>query len=529
VTEDLSASENTARETAHRETLLVVDDDVRVVELLQITLGGRGYEVQTAFDGEAALRQLLAHPPDLVVLDVRLPKKGGLDVLQAVRKDPSVCDVPVILISANAATEARLQGLRLGADDYVTKPFSPRELILRIRRILDRSRDCNLLRLRNQVLEAEVRKSRDTLLQMQQEMNESLSRVGSLVTRVLELHEPTTLDELVERFVVTAVSRLQFRRLALLLTGERGCAVEVSRGIPESARRGLRFPADGPLLHLVRTLGRPIPLREIEDYPELHEELGRLSAAGLSLVVPACSDGEFRGLLALGDRMDSRPLLRHESKVLEILGLSIATAIRNSQSFSDSQETFFETTAHLVRQLEDRYVYMRGHSDRVCRIALEMGRRLGQTQTELTTLRWAALFHDLGEIDRYGELMQPSHELTDQARRHLRMESAERGEQMLGERGQGRVRDILRHAAEQWDGTGFPDRLRGLEIPIGARIVALADAWDALIHDRPHRPAYSSADAAQVIEDRAGKQFDPDLVPVLFEAVQSLNLSLASA
>lgn len=529
MTEDISASESTVRGTTRRETLLVVDDDVRVVELLQITLGGRGYDVKTAFDGEAALELLLTHPPDLVVLDVRLPKRGGLDVLQAIRKDPNVCDVPVILISANAATEARLQGLRLGADDYVTKPFSPRELILRIRRILDRSRDRTLLRLRNQVLEAEVRKSRDTLLQMQQEMTESLNRVGSLVTKVLELHEPTTLDELVERFVVTAVGRLEFRRLALLLAGERGCELEVSRGIPESARRGLRFARDGALLHFVRTLGRPIPLRELESFPDVHEEIGRLAAAGLSMVVPAFSEGEFRGMLALGDRSDSRPLLRHESKVLEILGHSIATAIRNSQSFSESQETFFETTSHLIRQLEGRYSYMRGHSDRVCRIVLEMGRRLGQTQTELTTLRWAALFHDLGEVDRYGELMQPAHELSDQARRHLRLESAERSEQMLGERGHSRVRDILRHSSERWDGTGTPDRLRGLEIPIGSRIVALADAWDALIHDRPHRKAYTATDAVVVIESNAGKQFDPELVPVLFEAAQSLSPSLASA
>ncbi|MCA9727016.1 MAG: response regulator, partial [Candidatus Eisenbacteria bacterium] len=131
MTEEFSASENTARETTHRETLLVVDDDVRVVELLQITLGGRGYDVQTAYDGETALKLLKAQTPDLVVLDVRLPKKGGLDVLQALRKDATLADVPVILISANAATEARLQGLRLGADDYVTKPFSPRALILR--------------------------------------------------------------------------------------------------------------------------------------------------------------------------------------------------------------------------------------------------------------------------------------------------------------------------------------------------------------------------------------------------------------
>jgi response regulator RpfG family c-di-GMP phosphodiesterase len=528
VTEDISASESVTRGTARRESLLVVDDDVRVVELLQITLGGRGYEVQTAFDGEAGLEQIRAHPPDLVVLDVRLPKRGGLDVLQAIRKDPQLSDLPVILISANAATEARLQGLRLGADDYVTKPFSPRELILRIRRILDRSRDRTLLRLRNQVLEAEVRKSRDTLLQMQQEMTESLNRVGSLVTKVLELHEPTTLDELVERFVVSAVGRLEFRRMALLLAGERGCELEVSRGIPESARRGLRFARDGALLHLVRTLGRPVPLRELESFPDVHEELGRLAAAGLSLIVPT-SDGEFRGMLALGDRSDSRPLLRHESKVLEILGTSIATAIRNSRSFLESQETFFDTTSHLIRQIEGRFSYMRGHSDRVCRIALEMGRRLGQTQTELTTLRWASLFHDLGEVDRYGELMQPSHELSDQARRHLRLESAERSEQMLGERGHTRVRDILRHAAERWDGTGTPDRLRGLEIPIGSRIVALADAWDALVHDRPHRKAYSAADAALMIESNAGKQFDPELVPVLLEAVQSLSPSLASS
>jgi response regulator RpfG family c-di-GMP phosphodiesterase len=528
VTEDISASENIAPDKARRETLLVVDDDVRVVELLQITLGGRGYDVQTAFDGETALEQLLAHPPDLVVLDVRLPKRGGLDVLQEVRKDPRISDLPVILISANAATEARLQGLRFGADDYVTKPFSPRELILRVRRILDRSRDCTLLRLRNQVLEAEVRKSRDTLLQMQNEMAESLNRVGNLVTKVLELHEPTTLDELVERFVVAAVGRLEFRRLALLLAADRGCELEVSRGVPESARRGLRFARDSALLHLVRTLGRPIPLRELESFPDVHEEVGRLAAAGLSLIVPATSDGEFRGMLALGDRSGSRPLLRHESKVLEILGHSIATAIRNSQSFTESQETFFETTSHLIRQLESRYSYMRGHSDRVCRIALEMGRRLGQTQTELTTLRWAALFHDLGEVDRYGELMQPAHELSDQARRHLRLESAERSEQMLGERGHSRVRDILRHSSERWDGTGIPDRLRGLEIPIGSRIVALADAWDALVHDRPHRQAYSESDAILVIQSNSGKQFDPDLIPVLLEAVHSLSPSLAS-
>ena len=75
--------------------------------------------------------------------------------------------------------------------------------------------------------------------------------------------------------------------------------------------------------------------------------------------------------------------------------------------------------------------------------------------------------------------------------------------------------EIVRHHQEYWDGSGFPGGQRGLEIPLGARIVALANAWDALLHDRPHRPAYSREEALRIVQERAGRQFDPELVPVL--------------
>jgi HD-GYP domain-containing protein (c-di-GMP phosphodiesterase class II) len=280
---------------------------------------------------------------------------------------------------------------------------------------------------------------------------------------------------------------------------------------------------------LVRKLGRPLLLRELEDFPEVHPEVGRLAAAGLSLLVPASSGSEFCGLLALGDRIETKPVSRHEATVLEILGHSIATAIRNSEAFFDTQNTFFATVAELVVSLEKRYPYMSGHSQRVCEIALEMGRHLGHTETQLEALRWGALFHDLGELERYEELMQPGVRLSDDARLQLRIESAARSDRMLGERCQGGVRDILRHSAERWDGTGSPDRLCGVEIPLGARIVALADAWDALTHDRPHRAAHSRATAISMIEGRAGKQFDPDLVPLLLEVVQASDPTFASA
>lgn len=519
-----------APESSSSETLLIVDDDVRVVELLQITLGGRGYDVLTAYDGDAALDSLRVRRPDLVVLDIRLPKKSGFEVLRAIREDPQLADVPVILISANAATESRLQGFKLGADDYLTKPFSPRELILRIRRVLHRTRDRELLRLRNEVLESELRRGRETLLQMQDEMTDRVARIGALMSRVLEMNQAPTLEEVLERFVVSTIDGFEFRRVALLTEGVNGVyEARVWRGVPEIAIRDLRLRRDGSLVRMVQNIARPVRAEELEDYPEAHGELGRLSAAGLTLLVPAYTGTTLRGILGLGDRSSQQPIGRYDSRMLQILGNSIATAIRNAEESSEAQRTFLETTSHLLRNIEDLYPQMRGHSRRVADLSLEMGRRLGQTELELETLRFGALLHDLGELDRYGELMERGRVLTDEERRQLRQESAARGQTLLGGGKFGRVGDILRHHQEHWDGSGFPDRLRGLEIPLTARIVALANAWDALLHERPHRPAYSEEDARKVIEARAGEQFDPELVPVLFEVVRVLRAHEESA
>lgn len=119
--------------------ILVVDDDRRVVELLDLALSAHGFQVLTANDGEEALRQALDERPDLVVLDVRLPRKGGLDVCEAIRRDPEDGGVPIILVSASAETETRIQGFARGADDYMGKPFRIEELLARLRALIRRA------------------------------------------------------------------------------------------------------------------------------------------------------------------------------------------------------------------------------------------------------------------------------------------------------------------------------------------------------------------------------------------------------
>jgi DNA-binding response OmpR family regulator len=113
--------------------ILVVDDDAKIVELVRAYLERDGHRVTTAHDGRSALAAMALEPPALVVLDVMLPEVDGLTVLRAIRRRDST---PVLVLSARGTTRDRIEGLEEGADDYVPKPFSPAELVLRVRRLL---------------------------------------------------------------------------------------------------------------------------------------------------------------------------------------------------------------------------------------------------------------------------------------------------------------------------------------------------------------------------------------------------------
>ncbi|MCS1407505.1 MAG: Alkaline phosphatase synthesis transcriptional regulatory protein PhoP [Verrucomicrobia subdivision 3 bacterium] len=118
--------------------ILVVDDEPDAVELVDYNLKSAGFDVITAEDGESALEKARKCAPDLIVLDVMLPEVDGLEVCKILRRDPATSGLPIIMLTAKAGEIDRVLGLELGADDYVTKPFSPRELVLRVKNLLTR-------------------------------------------------------------------------------------------------------------------------------------------------------------------------------------------------------------------------------------------------------------------------------------------------------------------------------------------------------------------------------------------------------
>jgi two-component system phosphate regulon response regulator PhoB len=119
--------------------ILVVDDEPEAVELIAFNLRQAGFSVTTAADGAEALQKARAQLPDLIVLDVMLPEMDGFEVCKLLRREPATARIPIVMLTAKAAEVDRVLGLELGADDYVVKPFSPRELLLRVRKLLARA------------------------------------------------------------------------------------------------------------------------------------------------------------------------------------------------------------------------------------------------------------------------------------------------------------------------------------------------------------------------------------------------------
>jgi len=122
-----------------KEKILAVDDDPDILKLLQYNLEKEGFSVITAANGQEALRLVRSQPPQAIILDLMLPEVDGLEVCRQIKRDESLSRIPILMLTAKGEEVDRVVGFELGADDYITKPFSPRELVLRVKAILKRS------------------------------------------------------------------------------------------------------------------------------------------------------------------------------------------------------------------------------------------------------------------------------------------------------------------------------------------------------------------------------------------------------
>ncbi|MDD5748396.1 MAG: GAF domain-containing protein [Actinomycetota bacterium] len=238
------------------------------------------------------------------------------------------------------------------------------------------------------------------------------------------------------------------------------------------------------------------------------------------VLVPVCSRDRLLGIIVLYSEEEPDEIEEDELNLVSAIAGQAAVALDNASLYEDLEMSYFSTVKALAKAIEVKDPYTHGHSERVTEYALAIAKRLGVSEWERRNLKYAAALHDIGKIGIARTILNKPGSLSEEEFAHVKTHP-QLGDSIIEPVGfLEEPRNIILHHHERYDGKGYPDGLKGEEIPLGARILAVADSFEAMMSDRPYRKALSIEDAVKEIENNAGGQFDPLVVRAFIEVVR---------
>jgi len=495
--------------------ILLVDDDPKMLEILGVSLGKRGFTVRTASNGNDALAQAADRPPSLVILDLALPDMTGLDVLARLRSsEDSAC--PVLFLSAEPDLNARVSALEGGAHDFLQKPVPLRELHARIDGALQRSTQARASETRVSELSEEVVKERESTAKASREVKRRLLSMRTLLTVSHDLNRVMPSEDLLKAASLTLVAELRVSNLAIFgLDRENAAHFRLLgvRGIPPERFEGMRIDRSAPFVAMLSEDARPQKIARNAN-PRWVRSLPDLRLAVFEYVMPITVKNELKGIILTGPKLAGDEYGEYDLDILNFIANSVGIGMENSHLLSQLQVTYIQTLRSLISIVEAKDPYTKGHTERVASYALALANRLGLPDEDLRRIIFSSLLHDIGKmgvldniINKPGPLTPEEWELM-KAHPVVGAQIVENMEFLPG------VVEIVRHHHESYDGKGYPDGIAGTNIPYGARIVTVADSFDAMTTDRPYRKALTHDEAVKRLIEGAGRQFDADMVKV---------------
>ncbi|MFH1369073.1 MAG: HD domain-containing phosphohydrolase [Elusimicrobiota bacterium] len=256
-------------------------------------------------------------------------------------------------------------------------------------------------------------------------------------------------------------------------------------------------------------------------YPTLVDQMESLKA---ELFIPLFFSEKLIAILTLGDKKSGEYYNSSELRLLKTLANQAAIALSNAMSYDELKKNLLGTIEALSTAIEAKDDYTRGHSERVVKIAVEIAKEMSVSRDEIDILRYAGMLHDIGKIAIDDSILHKPSSLTRDEQRKIK-DHPEIGENIIAPiKFLEDARQIIRNHHERWDGEGYPDRLVTEKIPVLSRILAVADAFDAMTSVRSYRPARCSGEAVEEIMKCAGSQFDPLVIEAFMTAHRKGNI-----
>jgi len=493
-------------------TVMLVDDCPANRCLFDKLLVKDGFVTVHAVNGKEAVEMATTQPPHVIIMDIMMPVMDGLEATRRLRADSRTARVPIIIVSAKTDKDDLTAGLAAGADEYLFKPIHSREFRLRVR---------SMVRLREAQLDLE-------------RANVSLSQQTCLLARLNEFSESALTANSLElncrHIVETAAQLLNSRRVSLLIPDESGkqLCFGYAVGMARDSWRNLRVPMDSPIAGRVFTTQEEIVVGCEGAARVVRSPYESSFFASMPLICEPLNSGSGPiGVLNITDKADGQEYTPEEINTLRQFARTAALALNSILTRQKLDLTRDSIILSLARLSEYRHKETGKHLERVRDLSVLLARQLAANpliaeqidEQFIIDLGRAAPLHDIGKVAIPDAILLKPGKLTaeefETIKRHTSIGAETLRSVMSGRHEVSFLQaamDVAHHHHERYDGKGYPDGLAGDEIPLCARIVSVADTYDAIRMKRDYKPAQTHEFARDEIVKASGSQFDPRVV-----------------
>ena len=361
---------------------------------------------------------------------------------------------------------------------------------------------------------SELRKYSVELESINRSLDEKINRLSALSGISRSMNATHRLDELLKMIINSATRELKADSGSIMLF-ERSIGelfIHTGKGLSPEGHRKNRFLIGEGIAGWVAENREPAIVADVYADPRYVPGPGFKHRKSLVSVPLISSVGDVLGVINLERGLASHPFRHGDLDYLTAIAGQASVAVENVELFQNLQKSYYDTIYALAQAVEAKDPYTVGHCERVTQYSIAIGEELGLSGEDIDVLRYGATLHDLGKIGISEAVLNKPGKLTEEEfeimKEHAAIgENIVRGVDFLQQ-----VRPIIRNHQERWDGAGYPDGLKGGEIPLAVAIVTLADNFDALTSDRPYRPAKPLMETINMIKAESGTKYNPKVV-----------------